>query len=54
MLQEAGAWQLVQAVSRAQIAAEVCGGQAEGKCDFAVSVGQGRDRYSLFVIARKG
>jgi hypothetical protein len=50
VLGQAG-WQLEQAASRAQIAHEIWGGQPEGKCDFETSIGQGRDRYAVFVVA---
>lgn len=46
-------WQLEQAVSRAQIAAEICGAEAEAKCDFETRVGTGRDLFAVFVVARR-
>ncbi|GAB4822265.1 hypothetical protein N2152v2_009311 [Parachlorella kessleri] len=46
-------WQLEQAITRAQIAHEICGGSPEGRCDFDITIGQGRDRYAVFVVAKK-
>ena len=50
----AAGWRLEQAVSRAEIAHEICGGRPEGQCSFEVRVGQGSDRFAVFVVAAKG
>ena len=51
----AAGWRQLQADSRAQIAARLCGGgrSAEGLVDFEWRQGEGRDRYAVFVVAEK-